>query len=157
MPPRLGNGSIGEHNSHSDNEVAQTAELQPKRAAVVGGDDAAHGGAVRPKRIERDHLPVASQFRLHRGPRAAGFNGAGHVLPGMLAESVHATFMLKLDVRRNWIAPAQLGAAAGGRHRESVGCGKAQHLRNLPRVSGSGNNRFSATDVYAPCPTIEAR
>ena len=40
--------AVGKDQGHADDEIAQAAVLQSQRAAVVGGDDTADGGALGP-------------------------------------------------------------------------------------------------------------
>ena len=87
-----GDGAVGEDDGHADDEVAEAAVLQAEGAGVVGGDDAADGGAVGPEGIERDELVVLGEDALHRGPGAAGGDGAGEVLPGVLADAGEAAW-----------------------------------------------------------------
>src|SRR5437588_6821234 len=50
--------AVGERNGHADDEVAQRAEAQPKRATVVRGEDSANRCSFRPQRIECKTLAV---------------------------------------------------------------------------------------------------
>ncbi len=153
----LGDGAVGEHNRHADDEIAQAAIFQPQGAAVVA--------ATMPPTVARSGhsgssatiCPCCRSCVLHRRPRAAGLHGAGHVLPGMLAQFANAHHA-QLDVRRDRIPPAKFGSAAAGHHRQPVGIRESQHLGNLLHVGGSTRStvvRHARSTCSAP--TIAAR
>ena len=83
-------GAVGEDDGHADDEIAKRAIAAAESSAVVGGDDAADGGAIREDGIECDALIVAREFALHGGPWRAGGDGGGHVLPDVFADAGEA-------------------------------------------------------------------
>jgi len=50
--------SVGAHQRHADDEVADRAVARPARAERRRRDQAADGGAVGQRRVEREHLTV---------------------------------------------------------------------------------------------------
>ena len=106
-------GAVGEDDGHAEDEIAERAVAAAKNSAVVRGDDAADRGAIGEDGIERDTLVVARELALHGGPRCAGGDGGGHVLPNVLADAGEARGR-ELEARSDARAPGELGAAAGG-------------------------------------------
>ena len=85
-----GDGAVGEDEGHADDEVAEAAVVVAEGAGVVGGEDAADGGAVGPEGVEGYELAVLCEGLLELLPGAAGLDGAGEVLPGVFEDSVEA-------------------------------------------------------------------
>jgi hypothetical protein len=65
--------------SHADHHVARGSIEPTARPAGVRRDDAAHGGAVGKRRIERHHLPVGRQQLGQLAPRHAGLHAHGQI------------------------------------------------------------------------------
>ncbi len=108
-----GDGAVGEDEGHADDEVAEAAVAVAERAGVVGGEDAADGGAVGPEGIEGHELAVPGEGVLELLPGAAGLHRAGEVLPGMLENAVEAG-EVKAEICGDGIGPGLLGVAACG-------------------------------------------
>src|SRR5712692_10452287 len=76
-----GERAIGKSDGHADDEVAERAETEAECAAVIGGEDAANGGFLRPERIEGEALAALGESFLERLKSATGFDGDGKVGP----------------------------------------------------------------------------
>src|SRR6266581_3728027 len=59
-----GERAVWQGNGNADDEVAQRAEAQSERAAVVRGEHTADGGFFRPQRIKRQPLAMLRQSLL---------------------------------------------------------------------------------------------
>ena len=96
-------------------------------SGVVGGEDAADGGAFGPEGIECYELAVFCERLLELLPSATGLDGAGEVLPGMFKDAVE-TGEFEADICLGRIAPALFRVAAGGSDGEAVFVGVAEDL-----------------------------
>ena len=59
-----GQGAVGKCDGDADDQVAEGAEAQTQRAAVVGGENAADGGAFGPQAVEGEALAVLRERLL---------------------------------------------------------------------------------------------
>src|SRR5258708_21092431 len=83
-----GERSIRKSDGNADDEVAERAEAQPQRAAVVGGENAADGCAFGPQAVEGQPLAMLRQRMLQRLLSAAGLGGNCQIRPGMFDDSI---------------------------------------------------------------------
>src|SRR5258708_28262341 len=107
-----GERAVGKSDRDADDEVAERAETETKRAAVVGREDAADGGSFRPERIEGEALAVLGEGFLQSLKAAASFDDDGEVGPRMFEDAIQARRGKdEMDVRGR-IAPREFCAAA---------------------------------------------
>ncbi len=137
---RVRDGAVGQYDRHANDQVAQATVAQPEGARVIGGHDAAHRRSLGPKRIQGNVLAMLRQGRLQRRPSAAGFDGASHVLPGMLADCIQA-MRFQYHRRSNGIAPALFRAATPGNHCEVVCLCEAKDGHDLFASARSDHGR----------------
>src|SRR5205823_11820562 len=83
-----GERAVRKRYGHSNDQVTQGAKAQTKRAAVVGGQNAADGGFFGPQWINSQALAVLRERLLQSLNRAAGFHGDCEVGPGVLEDAV---------------------------------------------------------------------
>ena len=86
----LGERAIRQSQGDPDDQVAQRAETDPERAAVIRGQNPSYGCFLGPKRIERQSLAVLRQSLLQLPQRATGFDGGRHVAPRMFHDASSA-------------------------------------------------------------------
>ena len=144
----LGQRAVGQRQRHADDQVAQRAEAKTQRAAVVGGKNAADGGAARPQRVEGKALSDVARVSRELLHGAASFDGDGEIGPGMFDDRVE-TRGRENDVgalRR--IAPSELCSAAArnhgqSRHRSRVSAlsPALAHCPARPRVAAARRQR----------------
>src|SRR6266568_3629424 len=78
-----GERAVWQGNGNADDEVAQRAEAQSERAAVVRGEHTADGGFFRPQRIKRQPLAMLRQSLLQSSNAAARFDSYREIRPGV--------------------------------------------------------------------------
>src|SRR5258708_29105732 len=86
-----GERSIRKSDGNADDEVAERAEAQPQRAAVVGGENAADGCAFGPQAVEGQPLAMLLQRMLQRFHSASALAANCHIRPGMFDDSIEPT------------------------------------------------------------------
>ena len=123
--------AVGAHERDPDDQVAHRAIARPARAEGVAGDDAAHGGALGPRRIQRQHLPVRRQRALHiRQPRAA-LDGDDLIQRRVLDDAVERRGAQDDVQRFGRRAQAKLGAATDEDQALVVASAGGDHLGRL--------------------------
>jgi len=85
-----GDGSVGEDEGHADDKIAEATVTMAERTGVVGGEDAADGGAFGPEGVKSYELAVFCEGLLKFLPGASGLDRAGEVLPGVFDDAVEA-------------------------------------------------------------------
>ena len=85
------------------------------------------------------------QLALHRRPRAAGLDRAGHVLPRVLAHCVMRVRLSTMCAATGLPQPFLL-LLPRGHNRESVPVGEAQNSRNLSARLDGATRIVSACD-----------
>src|SRR6266581_4556437 len=126
-----GERAVGKSDRDADDEVAERAETETKRAAVVGRKDAADGCSFRPERIEGEALAVLSEGFLQSLKGAAGFDDDGEVGPGVFEDAIQARRGKdEMDVRGR-IAPSEFCAAAARDDDEFGFVGEAEDFGEL--------------------------
>src|SRR5215472_8214179 len=85
-----GECAIRKCNGNPDDEVAERAEAEAKRTAVIGGEDAADRRFLRPKRIECETLAVVRERFLQGLNGAPSFDGDGEVRPSVFNDAIES-------------------------------------------------------------------
>ncbi len=120
--------AIGKRDGDADDEVAERAETETERAAIVGGENAADGGLFRPERIDGEALAVPREGFLQSLDGAASFDGDGKVGPSVLEDVIQARSGKDEIGTGRRIAPGEFCAAAARDDGEAGFVRKAQEF-----------------------------
>jgi len=131
-----GERAIGKSESDADDEVAKSAEAEAKRAAVVGGEDAADGGVFGEERIDGEALAVLREGGLQGVDGAAGFDGDGEIGPSVLNDFIQARGGENYFGAGGRIAPGEFGGAAARDDGEAGFVGGAEGVGEFAFVGG---------------------
>ena len=92
----------------------------PARTTVVGGDNAADGGRLRPRGIERNPLVVRVELVIDSGQRCTSLDRGGQVAMTMFEHCAELSRRQHdIDTLERW-APGRLGTAPPDRNRHPV-------------------------------------
>ena len=118
----------------ADHHVARATEKTPPRTAAVRGHDAAHRGALRARRIERQHLALGGQDGAQLMPRRAGCDADGEVARFILQNAAQPV-ETQIHIRGRRGAAHGVLAARAAQNNTVIGRGRVlQGLREFLRA-----------------------